>query len=159
MRHDVVVIQRRDRVALAAVIGESRAADGSGMLTLVAEDGARFQFPAAQALARATDVPPQQPGEEVPAWLARLRAATARPVDWKALHERATEGAQVDAAALAALAGLQGEAGCVAVALASGDSEPWFRRDHAHWVVSRRADADAKLAQADAARRTHAEDD
>jgi exoribonuclease-2 len=159
MRHDVVVIQRRDRVALAAVIGESRAADGTGMLSLVAEDGARFQFPSVQALARATDVPPQQPGEEVPAWLGRLRAETTKPVDWPALHARATEGAQVDAAALAALAGLTGEAGCVAVALASGDSEPWFRRDGASWVVVRREDANAKLAKADAARRTHVEDD
>jgi exoribonuclease-2 len=159
MRHDVVVIQRRDRVALAAVIGESRAADGSGMLSLVAEDGARFSFPSAQALARATDVPPQQAGEEVPQWLARLRAATAKPVDWKALHARADEGAEVGAAAIAALAELPGEAGCVSVALASGDAEPWFRREGAHWVVAARGDAESKLARADAARREHAEDD
>jgi hypothetical protein len=159
MRHDVVVIQRRDRVALAAVIGESRAADGSGMLSLVAEDGARFSFPAAQALARATDVPSQQPGEEIPQWLARLRAATTRPVDWPALHSGATERAELGAAALAALAGLTGEAGCVSVALASADAEPWFRRDGAHWVVTPRADAEAKLARADATRRDHAEDE
>lgn len=159
MRHDVVVIQRRDRVALAAVIAESRAADGSGMLSLVAEDGARFSFPAAQALARATDVPPQQAGEEFPAWLGRLRAATSQSVDWTALHAKATEGAQVDAKALAALAGLTGEAGCLAVALASADAEPWFRRDGAHWVVARREAAAAKVAQADATRRAHVEDE
>ena len=77
---DVVVIQRRERVVLAAIVAESRAGDGSGMLTLVAEDGARFQFPAAQALVRARDVPAVKPGEDTRAWLARVRAARWAPL-------------------------------------------------------------------------------
>src|SRR5262245_45458506 len=93
MSHDVVAIQRRERVVLAVVIGESRAADGSGMLSLAAEDWARFSFPAAQALVRASDVPRERPGEQPPEWLARLRAAAARPIDWRALHAEFAEGA------------------------------------------------------------------
>src|SRR5689334_16941330 len=111
MNHDVVAVARRERVVLAAVVAETRADDGSGMLTIVAEDGARFPFPAAQALARAGDVPPAAPGEAVPQWLARVRAAVARPVDWRALHALAETGKPLDLDGLARLGGLDGDAG------------------------------------------------
>jgi exoribonuclease-2 len=159
MTHDVVAIQRRDRVALAAVVGESRAANGSGLLTLVAEDGAKFTFPAAQALARVRDVPPQAGGEDVPSWLARVRAAAERPVDWRALHAEVAEGDEVDVDGLAVLATLDGDLGQLAVALASAAAEPWFRRDGVRFVAAPRAQAEAKLARAEAARRAHAEDE
>jgi len=159
MSHDVVAVARRERVVLAAVISETRAADGSGMLTLVAEDGARFPFPAAQALIRASDVPQATPGEATPSWLARVRAAAAKPVDWKSLHSSATEGAAHDLDALARLAGFAGDVGRLTVALASGDAEPWFRRDGAHWTAAPRADAEARIAKVEATHRAHAEDE
>jgi exoribonuclease-2 len=159
MSHDVVAVARRERVVLAAVIAETRAADGSGMLTLVAEDGARFPFPAAQALIRAGDVPQASPGEATSPWLARVRAAATKPVDWKALHAKATEGASLDLDALARLAGFAGDVGRLAVALASGDAEPWFRRDGAHWTAAPRADAEARVARVEATHRAHSEDE
>jgi len=158
MTHDVVAVARRERVVLAVVLGETRAADGAGMLALLAEDGARFNFPAAQALVRAGAVPPQQTGEEPPKWLARLRAAATKPVDWRALSAELAEGAATDLDGLAVLAGLDGDVGRLSVALASGDAEPWFRRDGMKWIVARRADAEAKLARVEAMHLAQAED-
>jgi exoribonuclease-2 len=159
MTHDVVAVARRERVVLAAVISETRAADGSGMLTLVAEDGARFPFPAAQALLRAGDVPQASPGEATASWLARVRAATAKPVDWKAMHAKAPEGGSLDLDALASLAGLAGDVGRLTVALASADAEPWFRRDGPKWTAAKRADAEARVARVEATHRAQAEDE
>jgi exoribonuclease-2 len=159
MPHDVVAIQRRERVVLAVVIGESRAADGSGMLSLVAEDGARFSFPAAQALVRAGDVPREKPGEQPPEWLARLRAEAVRPVDWKSMHAKFAENAATGLGDLAAAAGFTGEMGRLTVALAAGDADPWFRRDGASFLAVPRAQAEAKLARADAEHRARAEDE
>ena len=159
MPRDVVVIQRRERVVLAVVAAESRAGDGSGMLTLVAEDGARFQFPAAQALVRAHAVPAEQPGEDTLNWLARIRQAATVSVDWRGLHAQIAEGDAVDADGLAVLSCLDGDIGRVAVALASEGAEPWFRRDGGRWVAVKRADAEAKLARVEAAQRVRSEDE
>jgi exoribonuclease II len=157
MQHDVVAFPRRERVCLAAVVSETRAPDGSGMLVLVAEDGAKFPFHAAQALVRATDVP-QQGTDTVPQWLARVREASARPIDWRALHAQMEEGAEVGLDRLAEAAGLSGDTGRLAVALASADSDPWFRRDGSRFVAAPRGQAEARLARATAQRRDHEED-
>ncbi len=159
MTHDVVVLHRRERVALAAVVSERPSADGAGMLTLVAEDGARFAFPASQALVRTSDVPPPAAGEETAKWLARLRAEATRAVDWREVHARAAENASYDVGALAGLAGLEGSLGRLAAALASAGAEPWFRRDGVRFVAARRADAEAKVARIEATKLAHAEDD
>lgn len=159
MTQDVVALHRRERVALAAVVAEKPSHDGAGMLTLVAEDGARFTFPASQALVRTSDVPAPLPGEETARWLARLHAAAARPVDWRGVHGRATEGVAYGVDALAGLAGLDGALGSLAAALASSGAEPWFRRDGTRFVAAPRADAEAKVARIEASKLAHAEDE
>ncbi len=152
MRHDVVAFPRRDRVLLAAVISEGVDARGDGVLTLVAEDGARFTFPTALALARFTDPAGPRPDEDPRAWLTRLRSELPALPPWEEIHRRAPPATPLSIDDLASLAGVADGPGRLAIATATSGAYPWFRRAGAAFEAVPREEAEARLRRAEESR-------
>ncbi len=131
---DVVAVPRSRSVILAAVQDET--AEGA-VLSLVAEDGARFRFPADRALARvriASDAASDGGdggGDEPESALRRLRERLSPFADWLPLHAALGAGETLSIEDVARRAGLEGGRGVLCVALGALQAEPWFRREGA----------------------------
>lgn len=123
---DVVAVPRSHSVVLAAVVG---ATESGAKLHLIAEDGARFRFPADRALVRCAGLLAGGPEADVRGLLAAVRARIPPFDDWLALHAQVGEGGRADVRELARAAALPGDEGALAVALGALRAEPWFRRD------------------------------
>ena len=96
---DVIAVPRSRGIVLAAVVDDG-ADPKPGLLSLVAEDGARFRFPAEHAIERVR-VDDGRDGEEVAVRLAALRERLTPFSQWLAVHGQLDEGERVTVAELA----------------------------------------------------------
>lgn len=155
---DVVALARRDRVSLAAVLDEPAPDRIPGGVVVEAEDGRRFPISPSAVLVRLSGLGAPDAGEEVTAWLARLREAAAEPPAWESLHRRVREGARLGVGDLAAAVGVEGSRAVLDLALAVERCEPWFHRAGPRLVRAAREVAESELARVEAQRRCARED-
>lgn len=153
MPPDVVAFVRRDRVVLAAVLGER-----GGTLDLVAEDGARFALDAAQVVCRCPVPGAPSEARAIPGWLREVRRTAAPGPDWEVLHATLAPESCLSFESIAAAAGATEPPARLALALALGNSAPWLHRDGPSWRVVRRERALARRDAEAALRRAEAED-
>lgn len=138
----VLVVPRRDRATLAAVVGPG---EREGYVRVVTSEGREFAFPTAGALLDLTlDAEAADPAQA----LRKLESRLPEPVPWADVHAAALTraGESFRLLQLAELVGLDASEARLAQALDAGASAPWFRRERAWFVPAAPEELERRLA-------------